>query len=358
MGDDPAVDELIRRASDPAVSPESLREAIGPALATLSPDDRPGAEAMLRAWPRRSSTHRRGRMWPGRSRSVRHPRRAGAGPDDRTRPDPRSPRSQIAPEAIAFVAACRHAAEDEPPPTPRGEGPEEGKATEQTDPTERHGERIAALMPTEARVVPRSRADFPDGDRDAREVGRGPEGLAVADRSACIARRARRPVWLRRPALDDDAGARRRADRGAAPGAREGLPGPNLGTGRQLPAAHPAGRRADRPVLEPLAPRPSPGAGRGRGRPRRADPRGRPARPRVLQSLDMAGTEARPDAPRPDVRLGPLGLERGRALRHPLVRRHAGRAARAASLSALVECHPQVPRHDRRASGRAHPDAR
>src|SRR4051812_38628466 len=48
MGDDSAVDELIRRASDPAASSESIREAIGPALATLSPDDRPGAEAVLR----------------------------------------------------------------------------------------------------------------------------------------------------------------------------------------------------------------------------------------------------------------------------------------------------------------------
>src|SRR5262249_18534022 len=47
MADGSAIDELIRRATDPAGSSESLRESVGPAFATLSPNDRPGAEAVL-----------------------------------------------------------------------------------------------------------------------------------------------------------------------------------------------------------------------------------------------------------------------------------------------------------------------
>src|SRR5260370_19367064 len=48
MGEWTAIDDLIRRASDPAASAESLQEAIGPVFATFSPGDRAGAEAVLR----------------------------------------------------------------------------------------------------------------------------------------------------------------------------------------------------------------------------------------------------------------------------------------------------------------------
>ena len=46
MGDWTAIDDLIRRASDPTT--ESLQDAIGPVLATFSPGDLAVAEAVLR----------------------------------------------------------------------------------------------------------------------------------------------------------------------------------------------------------------------------------------------------------------------------------------------------------------------
>src|SRR5262252_7505176 len=93
MGDWTAIDDLIRRASDPAASAESLREAIGPIFARIE--------------------------------------------------------RQIAPDAIAFVAACLQAAQDDPSPTPN-EGDALGPAAEPNDPpdpVEHQGKRIAALMP-------------------------------------------------------------------------------------------------------------------------------------------------------------------------------------------------------------------
>jgi hypothetical protein len=153
MGDDSAVDELIRRAADPAISSESLRDAIGPALEPLSPDDRPGAEAVLR------------RLAEEIIDAPTRPDVAGtialccgalveSGLDPTVALGPILDRleRQIAPDAIAFVAACRPAAEDEPPPSPPegDETEQEGDDRERTDPVERHGERIAALMPTGA----------------------------------------------------------------------------------------------------------------------------------------------------------------------------------------------------------------
>ena len=260
MGDDSAVDELIRRPPIPRSRPSrSARRSARPWRRSprRSPRCRGDAPAPGRGGHRRTDAAGRGRDNRALCGTLVE---RGLDPTIALGPILDRLESQIAPDAIAFVAACRQAAEDEPRPV-RGEGPEqEDEATEQADPVEQHGERIAALMPTEAQsfhaLEPiswrRSRCSR-GRSRPGRPRGRGPP--------ACIARRARRPVRLRRPALDDDAGARRRADRGAAPRARQRLPGPDLGAGRQLPAAHPAGRRADRPVLEPLAPRPVPGVG-------------------------------------------------------------------------------------------------
>jgi hypothetical protein len=153
MGDETAIDELIRRASDPAGSDDSLREAIGPFLATLSPGDRPGAEAALR------------RLAEEVIDAPTRPDLAGVvavlcgalverglGPTIAVGPILDRIEGQVAPAAIAFVAACNQAAADEPsPPSSNGEAREEGDEPEDPpDPIERHGEHVAELMPEEA----------------------------------------------------------------------------------------------------------------------------------------------------------------------------------------------------------------
>ena len=94
MGEWTAIDDLIRRASDPAASAESLQEAIGPVFATFSPGDRASAEAVLRRLAeevvRRPDAARPGRDGRG---VLRRPRRARDGPDDRDRSDPRPHRT-------------------------------------------------------------------------------------------------------------------------------------------------------------------------------------------------------------------------------------------------------------------------
>ena len=300
MGDDSAIDELIRRASDPAVSSESLREAIGPALATLSPDDRPGAEAMLR------------RLAEEVIDAPTRPDVAGTialccgtlverGLDPTIALGPILDRleSQIAPEAIAFVAACRQAAEDDRRHRPKDEPEQEEGEEEQTDPVERHGERIAALMPTEAQ-------SFHALERISL-AAIAMLGRSVEARKASWSRTALRAsldelggqygyaglLWMMMQVLDDEPIV-------VLHPPREGLPGANLGAGRQLPAAHPAGRRVDRPVLEPLAPRPAPGAGRGR----RSPATGRSARtlPPAHGSFNLwTWRGLKPDGTLPDV---------------------------------------------------------
>lgn len=153
MGDDSAIDELIRRASDPAVSSESLREAVGSAFATLPPNDRPGAEAVLRRLaeeiidaPTRPDVAGTIALCCGALVER------GLDPSIAVGPILNRLEGQITPDALAFAATCRQTAEDEPPPPPSegAESGQEGDEAEQTDPVERHGERIAALMPTEA----------------------------------------------------------------------------------------------------------------------------------------------------------------------------------------------------------------
>jgi len=153
MGDWTAIDDLIRRASDPTASTESLQDAIGPVLATLSPGDRVGAEAVLR------------RLAEGVVDAPTRPDLAGTvamfcgalverglGPTIAIGPILDRIERQIAPDAIAFVAACFQAAQDDPSPTPN-EGDALGPAAEPNDPpdpVDQHGERIAAQMPREA----------------------------------------------------------------------------------------------------------------------------------------------------------------------------------------------------------------
>lgn len=146
-------DDLIRRASDPAASAESLWEAIGPVFATLSPGDRPSAEAVLRRLaeevvdaPTRPDLAGTVAVFCGAlvERSV--------GPTIAIGPILDCIEREIVPHAIACVAACEQAAQDDPSPTSI-EGDGRGRAAERNDPpdpVERHGERIAALMPREA----------------------------------------------------------------------------------------------------------------------------------------------------------------------------------------------------------------
>lgn len=152
MGDESAVDELIRRATDPAVVPDALGEAIGRAFATLSPGDRAGAEALLRRLaeevidaPTRPDAAGTIALCCGAMVER------GLGPAIALGPILDRLEAQVAPEAIAFVAACQQAAEDEAPQSPsEGEGTGQGSDGEPADPVEQHGERIAALMPNEA----------------------------------------------------------------------------------------------------------------------------------------------------------------------------------------------------------------
>src|SRR5262245_29195993 len=149
MDDETAIDELIHQASDPAVTPEVVREAAGQALATLSPNDRPGAEVFLLRLaeelvdaPTRPDVAGTIALHCGAlvERGLAPTVALGAILNRLER--------QIAPDAIAFVAACQSAAEDEPPP--RESGSDGNEQESPPDPIEQHGERIAALMPVES----------------------------------------------------------------------------------------------------------------------------------------------------------------------------------------------------------------
>jgi len=153
MGEWTPIDDLIRQASDPTASAESLREAIGPVFATFSPGDRAGAEAVLRRLaeevvdaPTRPDLAGTVAVFCGALVER------GMGPTIAIGPILDRIEREIAPDAIAFVAACEQAARDDPSPTPiEGDGRE--RAAEPNgppDPVELHGERIAALMPREA----------------------------------------------------------------------------------------------------------------------------------------------------------------------------------------------------------------
>jgi hypothetical protein len=155
MGGWTAIDDLIRRASDAAASTESLHEAIGPALATFSPGDRLGAEAVLRRLageivdaPTRPDLAGIVAVLCGALVER------GLGPTLAIGPILDRIERQIAPEAIAFVAACQQAAEVEddpsPPPNPGDGTRPAGNPDDPPDPVQRYGERIAALMPSEA----------------------------------------------------------------------------------------------------------------------------------------------------------------------------------------------------------------
>ena len=144
---DAAITDLIRVASDPVASPESLLEAIGPISSLLSTRDRKNAEALIRRLaeavidaPTRADLAGTIVLYCGAL--------VERGLDPKIAVDPILDRleRQITIEAIAFVEACRQAAQDEPTDEPKSTGGEE-----EADPIERHSERIAAVMPTEAR---------------------------------------------------------------------------------------------------------------------------------------------------------------------------------------------------------------
>lgn len=143
MSDESAIDELIRVAGDPAISHEAIHEAIGPVFASLRPDDRPGAEGMLRRLaeeiidaPTRPDVAGMIALFCGALVER------GLGPSIAIGPILDRLESQVAPDAIAFVAACREVGEESPP---------SGDDTpDETGPVERHGERISELMPVES----------------------------------------------------------------------------------------------------------------------------------------------------------------------------------------------------------------
>jgi len=153
VGEWTAIDELIRRASDPTVSAQSLREAIGPVFATLSLGDRAAAEAVLHRLvrevvdaPTRPDLAGTVAVFCGALVERGMVPTIAIGPIlDRIERD-------IAPDAIAFVAACEQAAQDDPsPPQIEGDGRERAaEPNHPQDPVERHSERIAPLMPREA----------------------------------------------------------------------------------------------------------------------------------------------------------------------------------------------------------------
>ena len=137
LGDDSAIDELIRRGERVLQSrPTSLARTIGPSL----------GDALIRRSPpvpRRCS----GDLAEEVIDAPTRPDVAGTialccgalverGLDPTIALGPILDRleCQIAPEAIAFVAACRQAAEDEPPPPPRATSRSE-KATRRSSPT-------------------------------------------------------------------------------------------------------------------------------------------------------------------------------------------------------------------------------
>ncbi len=156
MGDDSEFDDLIRRASDPAVTTQSLQEAVSAVFSSLSPNDRQGAEELLERLadeiidaPTRPDAAGIVALCCGALVER------GLGPTIALGPILDRLESAIAPDAIAFVAACRQSAEEEAARTAPSddERPEDdGKAEQEpkTDPVERHGERLASLLPVQA----------------------------------------------------------------------------------------------------------------------------------------------------------------------------------------------------------------
>src|SRR5262249_43074297 len=132
----------------PTVLPETVRDAVNRALGTLSPNDRAGAEAVLH---RLADEIVDAPTRPDVAGSIALCCGAlverGLSPTIALGPILSRIERQIAPEAIAFVAACRVAAEDEH--DPEGTEPKPGDDAP-PDPVEVHGERIATLMPVEA----------------------------------------------------------------------------------------------------------------------------------------------------------------------------------------------------------------
>lgn len=144
-----AVDELIRLAKDPGVALDDLGRALGPALRAIQES---GDATSMR------------RLVDEVVDAPTRPDAAGAvalacgalvegGFDPTLALDAILDRleGQVAPESCDFAAACREAAADEPGPE-AGEGEGEGEGDdERPDPVESHGERVAALMPEQAR---------------------------------------------------------------------------------------------------------------------------------------------------------------------------------------------------------------
>lgn len=152
MIDDAAVDDLIRHAVDPAASPESLVAPVNAAFAALSPNDCAAAEAVI------------GRLAEEVIDAPTRPDVAGRialvcgalverGLNPAIAIDPILNRIelQIAPEAVALVAACREAARDDPAPAATDDSAQDAEGKEPVDPIDRYGEQIAAIMPSEAR---------------------------------------------------------------------------------------------------------------------------------------------------------------------------------------------------------------
>ena len=151
MIDDAAIDELIRHAVDPAASPESLVAPVNAVFATLSPNDRAAAEAVIGRLaeevidaPTRPDVAGRIALVCGALIER------GLNPEIAIGPILNRIELQVAPEAVAFVAACREAAKDNPAAGATDEPAQDGEGKEQVDPIEQYGEQITAIMPSEA----------------------------------------------------------------------------------------------------------------------------------------------------------------------------------------------------------------
>src|SRR5262249_38455680 len=137
------------RASDPAVAPEAVHEAVARALGTLSPTDREGAERFLfRLAEELVDAPTRPDLAGSIALHCGALVERGLAPTIALHATLNRLERQLAPGASAFVDACREAAEDGPPAT--GSGSDAGDQEPTPDPVEHHGERIAALMPVES----------------------------------------------------------------------------------------------------------------------------------------------------------------------------------------------------------------
>lgn len=153
MSDESALETLIRRARDPAESSETIGEAIGPAFAPLTHKGRAEVEAVIRRLaeeivdaPTRPDVAGTIALCCGALVER------GLSPTIAIEPILDRLEDQIAPDALAFVEACRQAADDDPEPAPADSDAEDPDNAQRPDPTEIHGERLAELMPTESRA--------------------------------------------------------------------------------------------------------------------------------------------------------------------------------------------------------------